>query len=65
MLQKEQLLELLEELCNLPDVQKMIKVMVAPSKSDIDRLIQSFLADVKSICVILVMKRITTGCVWH
>ena len=37
---KEQLLELLEELCNLPDVQKMIKVMVAPSKSDIDRLIR-------------------------
>ena len=37
---KEQLLELLEELCNLPDVQKMIKAMVAPSKSDIDRLIQ-------------------------
>ena len=37
---KEQLLELMEELCNLSDVQKMIKVMVAPSKSDIDRLIQ-------------------------
>lgn len=37
---KEQLLELMEELCNLSDVQKMIKAMVAPSKSDIDRLIQ-------------------------
>ena len=37
---KEQLLELLEELSNVPDVQKMIKAMVAPSKSDIDRLIQ-------------------------
>ena len=39
-LSREQLLELLEELGNVPDVQKMIKAMVAPSKSDIDRLVQ-------------------------
>ena len=37
---KEQLLGLLEELSNVPDVQKMIKAMVAPSKGDIDRLVQ-------------------------
>ena len=37
---KEQLLELLEELSNVPDVQKMIKAMVAPSKNGIDRLNQ-------------------------
>ena len=39
-LNRDQLLELLEELGNVPDVQKMIKTMVAPSKSDIDRLVQ-------------------------
>ena len=39
-LSRDQLLELLEELGNVPDVQKMIKTMVAPSKSDIDRLVQ-------------------------
>ena len=41
---REQLLELMEELCNSSDVQKMIKAMVSPSKNDIDRLIQK-LAD--------------------
>ncbi len=41
---KKQLLELMEELCNLSDVQKMIKAMVSPSKNDIDRLVQK-LAD--------------------
>ena len=39
-LSREQLLELLEELGNVPDVQKMIKAMVAPSKGDINRLVQ-------------------------
>ena len=39
-LSREQLLELLKELSNVPDVQKMIKAMVAPSKGDIDRLVQ-------------------------
>ena len=39
-LSRDQLLELLEELGNVPDVQKMIKAMVAPSKGDIDRLVQ-------------------------
>ena len=39
-LSRDQLLELLEELSNVPDVQKMIKAMVAPSKGDIDRLVQ-------------------------
>ena len=37
---REQLLELLEELGNVPEVQKIIKAMVAPSKGDIDRLVQ-------------------------
>lgn len=41
---REQLLELLEELCNSSDVQKIIKAMVSPSKNDIDRLVQK-LAD--------------------
>lgn len=41
---REQLLELMEELCNSSDVQKMIKAMVSPSKNDIDRLVQK-LAD--------------------
>ena len=39
-LSRERLLELLEALGNVPDVQKMIKAMVAPSKGDIDRLVQ-------------------------
>lgn len=39
-LSREQLLELLEELCNVPDVQKTIKAMVTPGKNDIDRLVQ-------------------------
>ena len=39
-LSRDQLLELLEELSNVPDVQKMIKAMVAPSKGDLDRLVQ-------------------------
>lgn len=39
-LSRNQLLELLEELSNVPDVQKMIKALVAPSKGDIDRLVQ-------------------------
>lgn len=39
-LSRDQLLELLEELSNDPDVQKLIKAMVAPSKVDIDRLVQ-------------------------
>lgn len=39
-LSRDQLLVLLEELSNVPDVQKMIKAMVVPSKSDIDRLIR-------------------------
>ena len=39
-LSRDQLLELLEELGNVPDVQKMIKTMVAPRKVDIDRLVQ-------------------------
>ena len=39
-LSRDQLLELLEELSNVPDVQKMIKAMVAPRKADIDRLVQ-------------------------
>ena len=43
-LSREQLFELLEELCNSSDVQKAIKAMVSPSKNDIDRLIQK-LAD--------------------
>lgn len=43
-LSREQLLELLEELCNSSDVQKAIKAMVSPSKNDIDRLVQK-LAD--------------------
>jgi len=38
-LSRDQLLYLLEELSNVPNVQKMIKAMVAPSKSDIDRLV--------------------------
>ena len=37
---REQLLELLEELGNVPEVQKIIKAMVTPSKGDIDRLVQ-------------------------
>lgn len=37
---REQLLELLEELGNVQEVQKIIKAMVAPSKGDIDRLVQ-------------------------
>lgn len=36
---REQLLELLEELGNVPEVQKIIKAMVTPSKGDIDRLV--------------------------
>ena len=39
-LSRDQLLELLEELGNDPDVQKLIKAMVAPRKADIDRLVQ-------------------------
>lgn len=39
-LSRDQLLVLLEELSNVPDVQKMIKAMVVPSKSDIDRLVR-------------------------
>lgn len=37
---REQLLALLEELCNSSDIQKMIKAMVSPGKNDIDRLVQ-------------------------
>lgn len=37
---REQLIELLEELCNASDIQKMIKAMVSPSKNDVDRLVQ-------------------------
>ena len=39
-LSRDQLLALLEELGNDPDVQKLIKAMVAPRKADIDRLVQ-------------------------
>ena len=39
-LSRERLLELLEALGNVPDVQKMIKAMDAPSKGDIDWLDQ-------------------------
>ena len=37
---RDQLLELLEEMGHVPDMQKMIKTMVAPRKVDIDRLVQ-------------------------
>ena len=39
-LSRDQPLELLEELSNVPEVQKIIKAMVTPSKGDIDRLVQ-------------------------
>ena len=38
---KEQLLALMDELCQLPDVRKMVKAMVSPNKNDIDRMIQN------------------------
>ena len=33
---KEQLLALMDELCQLPDVRKMVKAMVSPNKNDIE-----------------------------
>lgn len=37
---RDQLMELIEELCRTPDTQKLVNTIVAPKKTDVDRLVQ-------------------------
>lgn len=41
-LSREQLLDLLETLCGISEAQNMLKLMVSPSKRDIDRTLDKF-----------------------
>lgn len=41
-LSREQLLDLLETLCGISEAQNMLKLMVSPSKRDIDRALDKF-----------------------
>ena len=43
-LSREQLLDLLETLCGISEAQNMLKLMVSPSKRDIDRALDKFCA---------------------
>lgn len=39
-MEKDQLVEIVEELCNSKETERMLKLMLAPTKTDIDRVLQ-------------------------
>ncbi len=41
-LSKENLIDIISKLCELPDVEKSLKLLVCPTKKDIDRELSSF-----------------------
>lgn len=41
---KEQLVEIIEQMCNVPETEKLLKLMLSPSKADIDRALRKFSA---------------------
>ncbi len=41
-LSKEELVDIINKLCEIPDVEKTLKLLVSPTKKDIDRELSSF-----------------------
>lgn len=41
---KEQLVEIIEQMCNVAETEKLLKLMLSPSKADIDRALRKFSA---------------------
>lgn len=41
---KEQLVEIIEQMCNVPETERLLKLMLMPSEADIDRALRKFSA---------------------
>lgn len=39
---KAQLIDVIEQMCNVPETEKLLKLMLAPSQTDIDRALRKF-----------------------